>query len=100
MIDEATGLPALPEGFFFRVHEASYSSSYHYVTIYQKVQKRFLFWTYTADVQHIFTERIYPFLTEDNIRKSARKCLQQWKDWDAAQASNLLGDYPPKKLGA
>lgn len=99
-IDVNTGLPELPEGYFFRVAKRSTYSEYYYVTVYRKVKKkRFFFWTYEKDVEQIFNNMIHPTLNERNIRDAAYKCVQDWDNWKARDTS-LLGDYPPKKLGA
>lgn len=100
MIDPETGLPELPEGYFFRVHTLFSGSRFHYVTIYRKVEKRhFFFWTRTEDHKQIFSEMVHDGLNERSILRAARGCLDQWAEWKTGNP-DLLGDYPPKKLGA
>jgi len=96
-MDETTGLPELPEGYFFRVHKQSSYSKYHYVTMFRKKQKRFLFWTYTRNVELIFNDMIHPTLTKENVRQAAINCTRQWERWKSSDGS-LVGDYPPKSL--
>jgi hypothetical protein len=96
-IDRTTGLPELPKGYFFRVHKKASYISYHYVTLFYKKQCRFLFWTYTKDVEQIFSSIIHPTLSEHNILTAAMEVVQKRNDW-LARDSSLLGDYPPKKL--
>ena len=99
MIDPNTGLPELPEGYFFRVHESYAGSKHHYVTVYRKVEKRsFFFWTRTVDQKQIFSQLVFNGLNERSIRTAAQECMIQWAEWKAGNP-DLLGDYPPKKLG-
>lgn len=80
------------------MHKRSSYSNYYYVTVFYKQPKRFLFWTYTKDAEQIFNAMIHPTLTENNILDAAYRCIRDWDNWKARNL-DLLGDYPPKKLG-
>jgi len=86
-IDKATGLPALPDGYFWRV-------------------KRFGVGGYPLEVQ--LRHRVLFFSTlvaselsgngRTSIFNAARNAHQQWR-YSVATAE-YVGDYPPKTLGA
>lgn len=93
-IDPETGLPAVPEGYFWRISE---TSSADWWRIELRKRRRWGSRRIAAD------HRLYPAwdfdtpeLFEDGAR---RRAAVLWVDHFAAKdAQKYLGDYPPKAL--
>lgn len=112
-IDPTTGLPTLPEGYFWRVIEEEYA----HVGIEIRRRRRFgstvvidMYVWHNWDGAHPDSDE--PILvsnvsdkefTPEAILRTAEYLLKKWRARDARalryQANKaLLGDYPPKKL--
>lgn len=120
-LDDATGLPALPEGYFWRVRHRQYRPTNRYdwwdtdtsrlqvllmrtvsgVTTEQRWPKpwyrlspRVITVPYTSeDVQYVEdAEGTHPIA----VRNAAYRILKQWEKAKVRDA--LIGDYPPMKL--
>ncbi|UDL16613.1 hypothetical protein SEA_ATUIN_219 [Arthrobacter phage Atuin] len=88
-IDHTTGLPKLPEGYFWRV---KMSYNYPHVCIRRNVTLLGMkLWSYEVKESLILS------LTESDIRREANKLYTKTFGTDVDRT--LLGDYPPKKLG-
>jgi hypothetical protein len=93
IIDPATGLPQLPEGYFWRVEKAMPGSQYGYV----RLMRRRKAWVPKVEASRIFT---LTELTESELFSDA---VQVYSDFDfegTARYRTLLGDYPPKTINA
>ena len=82
-IDAETGLPKIPEGYFWRVVRAA---GWHPVEVQLRYQDELVRYKAT-------------FGTEEHVRSTA---LHIWQDFAEGGRSGvidrLVGDYPPKKL--
>lgn len=89
-IDESTGLPELPEGYFWRVKES--------VGDYLRIQmrRRVFFWSEVVEWSGVNKNIASKF----EIQMAAKHVLLlvQEKKVDP-KWRKYLGDYPPKKLG-
>jgi hypothetical protein len=112
VIDTDTGLPVLPDGFFWRV-EGRTTFYGHPEKPNVRLMRTVKFtdsrvtvpgrWPWSAGVPAVQT-RNEPVLvkplpdefTEEHIRKAA---LDVWDRWQVVKAREaLVGDYPPKRL--
>jgi hypothetical protein len=84
--DPTTGLPELPEGFFWRVTD---EGKYSYVKL-KKTRKRF--WAKTVADSIMETRKV----TKELIRSRAWSLLEGFR-FEGPDA-DLFGDYPPKSL--
>lgn len=125
MTDIETGLPELPEGFFWRIRNAQrplydWFRSTTYVDVYDefvlcvmktgyvKPGTRVIpgkwYWPFpkTEDdsrqvpAQEVYIEKVYGEPTPEAFRDTAQVLLKRFED--ARLRERLLGDYPPKKL--
>ena len=89
-IDETTGLPALPEGYFWRVRQGSLYMDH------LELRKRIWFGSWKVH------ERVLPYYDKDRKRLDPKETILRYarsimgefhNPWD-----NFYGDYPPKKL--
>lgn len=98
MIDKTTGLPELPEGYYWNIDKVVvegwvFSSTSYYINIRRKTKVLGLF-TITKEV---FSRSIYvENLTPQGIRSRAKDVLEAWNEKMALD--NILGDYPPNTL--
>jgi hypothetical protein len=95
LIDPSTGLPEVPEGFFWKISYA-YTPGAFRITLRKK-----LFGPFSQEVKFGI---MYPPLTDDEIIETAEWVLGEWedeKDRVAAEyeSSKYIGTYPPKNLG-
>jgi hypothetical protein len=90
-IDENTGLPALPEGYFWNVrkdlegdYHVTIRRGWHYLLSY-KVQGSFI---------------IRRPLTKESLSEKAKYVYGKWQDRVRVRESDdsLTGSYPPKSL--
>lgn len=89
-IDDKTGLPELPEGYFWRVKES--------VSIFVDVEIRKKWWVGSRQVA--WTSMYRSQLSKQKILECARYVLSKWRR-DVTETNDsraLLGDYPPKSL--
>lgn len=90
MTDATTGLPELPEGYFWRVRPGSL----HMDKL--ELRKRVWFFSILQDsrVLHYYTDTQRVLDPRDEILRAARKILKEFVNpWEA-----FYGDYPPKRL--
>lgn len=89
--DEATGLPKLPEGYFWKVSKASLDG-YHNVAI----RKVWLCYPFSTRVEYTLTSN----LTKKSLKTEAEYVFRNFekKLRNAKTAKSLYGSYPPKKL--
>lgn len=124
-IDETSGLPRLPEGYFWRVGEyyvevrewkpdtnweleRDYQRSYNYSgrvetrevivrpgSPFRREKKRKEFRVTNRSVE---AYTIYPPdpVTRENVASLCEKALQEWTERE--NRKKIYGDYPPKKL--
>lgn len=95
-IDPATGLPQLPEGYFWRVRKDTFFRQYSYIEI-RKPGRLFGSKIVVQATRH--TEDI----DEQEIRTFADMLSEELEEKlnpKPRTEKNLFGDYPPKKLGA
>jgi len=86
-IDAATGLPGLPDGQFWRV--AVNDGDWEI-----QLRQRHWFWSSIVQRREIAFARD---VTAERIRAKADEIMSSRAD--QLRRMNLLGDYPPKKLG-
>lgn len=92
-IDPATGMPELPEGYFWRVKQG-----YAYA-INVQLRKRVM-----GRLSVVVENSVNDDPTPWGVRNLAAYVLYRWETSTArkqeeAAIQNLYGDYPPKKLG-
>ena len=102
-IDEETGLPELPEGYYWHVRKSGLGSPYAYITI----RKDKLVWgLFRLPYQYIETIcKQTEITTVDGLRAQINRA---WRLYGGefsqlitpGQAINPYGSYPPKKLEA
>lgn len=96
-IDERTGLPKLPEEYFWRVY-ATYRRMYERQSITVELRKKVWFWS--VEVSHDSTwVSTAPYTPEDDVKYLAAELAKRfysviYRD----DLSYLNGDYPPKAL--
>lgn len=88
MIDEQTGFPVLPEGFFWRVTRGVWSEY-----VYLQIRRRRLI----GSVRHADSILRKSEVTPAKLRYSAGRCLEEF-DPSGAKHKAFVGDYPPKRL--
>lgn len=116
-----TGLPALPEGYFWRVrHHRTWDQGYHYGVITDTTRLQVLLIKTSSGTR---TEEVWPkpwyrrtpreittpYTSEDikfvedaegthaiAVRNAANRIMKQWEKAKVRDA--LVGDYPPKTL--
>lgn len=116
-----TGLPALPEGYFWRVrHHRTWDQGYRFGVIVDSTRLQVLL---MRPVSGTRTEKVYPkpwyrrthqetevsYTSEDiqfvedaegthpiAVRNAANRIMKQWEKAKVRDA--LVGDYPPKTL--
>lgn len=86
-IDKATGLPALPDGYFWRVKKFG-SGGY---PLEVQLRSRLLWFSIVEASQLSASDR-------GSIMNAARNAHQEWRNRVATL--DYIGDYPPKTLGA
>lgn len=91
-IDDATGLPALPEGHFWRVRKAFLASEYTEVQIRQRGRIG------SRRVVYVTTETALLTGHEHLLRIAAQAAWRFRKSLPLKPDLELFGDYPPKKL--
>lgn len=96
-IDAATGLPALPKGYYWKVDHGGFSEGL-YVTIM------------TRETDHYFAHAVADTMvwseTPEGIRNAASRLVKWNRAWKRHRAkveyrqgvAYLRGNYPPKKL--
>lgn len=95
MIDKNTGLPEVPEGYFWRVKKFNYDYSRYTVD----VQLRHRIWGgFSTEVANLLAEG-----NAESILNAALTVLRMWGREINAQAKRdereqFIGDYPPKRL--
>lgn len=95
-IDEETGLPALPEGYFWRVRDANYKG-HAYVELRSTYKRRYwLFWKKLYSTK-LHEEMVLAPITRPRVLKEAQDCIQAVQNHLVSDYS-LIGDYPPKNL--
>lgn len=91
-IDPATGLPELPEGYFWRIKKDSAGTRTH-------LMKKRAFGISTSVHSRYIFPRYYPTAREA-MRGTAQKVLDE--SWEKVREqvilSKLVGGYPPKRL--
>jgi hypothetical protein len=90
--DPETGLPEVPEGYFWKV-EKQYGRM-PYVTLRRRYGK--LFGLFNTGGSYKVGEKYIVELTEGRIREGSYKVFREVFD---SSSDHLLGEYPPKKLG-
>ena len=99
-IDPETGLPKLPETYFFRVKK---SGEHIRVEIWKKIQRKFLWWPYEGerDTGHwsCFEKSI---ADKSELFRTAKFAYYSFMSarHPANNFEELLGDYPPKNINA
>jgi hypothetical protein len=88
-IDPNTGLPALPEGYFWRVKKSG--NKYGYV----RLMLRHKFWFATEQENRIFVLNGY---TKERLLSDTWAVLREFDFAAAKSYVPLLGDYPPKSI--
>lgn len=94
-IDARTGLPLLPEGYFWRVSLATDSYGFHKFFVVELRKK----WWLGSLLELKKTSNINRYgnvSNKERIKDTAKEMYVNWKGEDAA--FNLTGDYPPKRL--
>lgn len=94
-IDEATGLPELPKGYFWRVHETHNESNYFRVSLMRKK-----IWPLGRGVVEEWTADSITEMSEPRVLDMANWVYREWRKLRTSGNETLFGDYPPKKLGA
>lgn len=98
VLDPETGLPLLPDGYFWRVRSAHFRG-HAYVELRSSYLKRhWLFWKKRLSTK-IHEEMILTPISRPRILKEARECVEAVQKHLVSDYS-LLGDYPPKSLNA
>lgn len=111
-IDEATNLPRIPEGYFWRVHDDSLGLSQ--VSLYRRRKAWFPAqegWYLLAHAGNLIREHnattgesvFDPEDPKDRVYIAARSVIIDIQDYEYRmrknrEVSELFGDYPPKKL--
>lgn len=89
VMDPNTGMPEVPEGYFWRVKRGGYYK------LEVQLRKRW-FWQFSHSVESCPLDDA----TEWGVVNNAAYILERWnKRTLGPTVSGLLGDYPPKKLG-
>lgn len=96
VLDPETGLPALPDGYFWRVRDANYKGHAYIELRSRYFIRHWLFWKKEASSK-IHDELVLSPITRPRILREAHDVI------DAVQANlvsdySLIGDYPPKSL--
>ena len=104
--DESTGLPALPDGYFWRVSrsEALFISIYPRVTICKWVKRRV--GRGYREVETEFSKASFEYevaksgrSVPETIRGLARDAADEFYRWRKVRSQpDHCGDYPPKRL--
>ena len=97
VIDEETGLPVLPEGFFWRVYKSHSNSKHYRVGVFYRT------WLGRRKLVHreAWSAGSLHKISPEDIRDTAHHALRQWDKHTGPESDDwksLLGDYPPKKL--
>lgn len=91
-IDDATGMPVVPEGFFWRVKRGGF------YRLNVQLRQKFL-WVLSLEVDSCPTDDG----SEWGVSNIAAYILHKWEERNnrvtGTGVRHLLGDYPPKKLG-
>lgn len=91
-IDEATGLPVLPDGYFFRVKTGTFD-------IFPWVELRQKLWIFSVRIAGKWSASQFSSVEA----KISWLAFRLWEDFEACRVEveasiRLSGDYPPKKL--
>lgn len=91
-MDDKTGMPAVPEGYFWRVKKNFLGGGFWEV----QLRQRGAFWSSRVTSRHYGAgDRI----DREHILMGAAFALARWQESASnPDGSALLGDYPPKKL--
>lgn len=104
-IDERTGLPELPKGYFWRVFEEEYYGYAHLA-----IRKRYgiISWTVMSSViQTTYAGGVHLSINQVDdaaLQSSAKRLYRMWRDKldllaeREAARKKYVGDYPPKTL--
>lgn len=89
-IDETTGLPELPEGYFWRIKKDIYPFAQ------VQIRKQGRFFSYKKYSSPLYRSSLeYPRA----IVKTAEYAIESWQRQNKILGDNdVYGDYPPKKL--
>lgn len=91
-MDEATGLPLLPEGHYWRVEPSHRTSPYVRVSIMRTGNRR------GKDVEVCSGAEFRAKLNKTTLLDTAAHTLKY--KFGVSESTELYGDYPPKKIGA
>lgn len=93
--DPDTGLPKLPENYFFRVKKESTGFPYIYIMRKRKIK---ILWLFPVTITEVMEDRyISGGLFKRNIKTVAARVVNDLKKRVLGDTS-LYGDYPPKSL--
>lgn len=107
MIDPQTGLPQLPEGYFWRVGESEYHKEYVKVCIMKTVTRTWKtrewnlklvdnYETKEVEVDYSFCSRVG--IDNNTLLRAAERAYREVFPDPVVGGEEYLGDYPPKKL--
>lgn len=91
-MDEATGLPLLPEGHYWRVGPNFEGSPHVRVSIRRKGKR------WGKDIEVCFGASSRSRFNKAELLDTAAHTLKY--KFGVSESTELYGDYPPKKLGA
>lgn len=91
-MDEATGLPLLPEGHYWRVGPTYSTSPYVRVSIVRTGNRR------GKDVEVCVGAAPRANFNKTTLLDTAAHTLKY--KFEVSESTELYGDYPPKKIGA
>lgn len=100
-LDENTGLPALPDGYFWRVRYEGVYGDYVKMSVMRKPKYRFL-WSWAVEDARLYAS----IFTDDNaeellIKLAGRvhaRFIETLRPSSYQTVKKYLGDYPPKSL--
>lgn len=92
-----TGLPELPDGYFWRVTRVGgkgYANA-----LYLSIRRKVLFFSVRVEYGMVRPYSWAPTV-EEGLRKRAKSILEDWQESAIShpRLDTVLGDYPPKKL--
>lgn len=94
-IDVRTGLPLLPEGYFWRVNLAT--DSYGVFKFFEVALRKKRWLGSTLEIKKTCHVRKYGNVSnKERIKDAAKEAYVSWKREE--EALNMAGDYPPKRL--
>lgn len=99
IIDPDTGLPQLPEGYYYETRRGVSGDGF-FIDIWRTETRRFLWWTWDKAVSTGFMGYVGERLTKEDVLFGAEQAYDDmYPDIDYGDMS-LLGKFPPNSINS